>query len=521
MAKGGISLSASNNSSTRGVSLPAAKRHGVPIAPAMLLALLAAFLVACLTPLFTRENAVADVLESGEQAAQYPLASCEGTYDDAGNVTAAGLQMAMPSSFSYVPELSDAEKDTWRTKDGLSFIQLRTKDYDALLSSEDAHSEIASSAFGLYYDIMFPKVLEATGGTAVSTELVVNDYGTPVFIGRFYLEDYGDAHADIDVFLVSAPAPDKILFVQFMIMNSAYDASVDVSTLARTITPTETTAQTAAGTAAATTGEGASQSLATSAETTADLDSMIVLGNMTFRYSSSWAISKSDEVAYFYPDGTTSAIMMVMNPAVVTSSLASQDPQDALEDYLVGLKDGIEGIDGCTNVSLGTPSFSASGTVTTATVPLQFTLSGHDYLGFACIAVNSTTLYQFIASSYASQYAKYQPLFQKAWDSATIPGAGPKTTTDLAGIGQKASEQMAFGQAEAEGTAVGEAEAADEEAEAVQEAAEPSRRPVISGGRIAGDEDGSSALGDSEEQSGGRSLSRIQTGTGTGGALSR
>ena len=113
MAKDGISLGASN---TRAASFPAAARRNtslppassaptapaVPIAPtvpsALLAVLFAIFLVACLTPLFTCGYAVADVPESdaaasseteaGDRSSRRSLASCEGTYDDGGNVSA-------------------------------------------------------------------------------------------------------------------------------------------------------------------------------------------------------------------------------------------------------------------------------------------------------------------------------------------------------------------------------------------------------------------------------------------------
>ncbi len=488
MAKDGISLGASN---TRAASFPAAARRNtslppassaptapaVPIAPAvpsaLLAVLFAVFLVACLAPLFTCVYAVADT-----QSAQHSLVSCEGAYDDAGNVTAAGLRLTIPAGLNHSTSDSGTLMDTWTSDDGNVILTLYTEDYGRNVTRENV-----DTALEPYLDSKLPWLALAMGGEVVSSELVVNDYGAMAYIGRFNVKNADSSHIDFDYFLICIPAPDTVLMLMYTAPDGVYDLKPTVDALVQTVAPEGTVVDAAV--------EAPALSTAVDAEE-ADLDSTMTIDGMTVGYSSSWLVSKSGGAIYFYPSGTSNAMIMVDAPYEIPADLAYSSTQAVLEDYLGGVKQGLAETASVTNVSLGTPAFTTGGGVATARASIEFTMHGRGYVGFVCGAVSGTTLYQFMAASYTDQSDRYQPLFQKVWDSVGIPGA------DL-GLAIDTSSRVSIGGGSGSGDTGGSGDASN---------------PGATGG---GDSD------DSGERSGGRSLSRAKAGagTGTGGALSR
>ena len=112
--------------------------------------------------------------------------------------------------------------------------------------------------------------------------------------------------------------------------------------------------------------EWPARSSASSAEET-DLDSTMTLGDMTFSYSSSWAVNKKNGFTYFYP--ATNTMLMVSDP--VTLPQALQNPQIELESVLEGMMSSFDTNAACESATLGEPSFSSNGAVTAVTAPIQ------------------------------------------------------------------------------------------------------------------------------------------------------
>ncbi len=163
--------------------------------------------------------------------------------------------------------------------------------------------------------------------------------------------------------------------------------------------------------------EWPARSSASSAEET-DLDSTMTLGDMTFSYSSSWAVNKKNGFTYFYP--ATNTMLMVSDP--VTLPQALQNPQIELESVLEGMMSSFDTNAACESATLGEPSFSSNGAVTAVTAPIQLRMFNLDYLGLVCAAVSGDTVYCLTATVPTGRAAQYLPVFQTVWDTATIPG---------------------------------------------------------------------------------------------------
>ncbi len=165
---------------------------------------------------------------------------------------------------------------------------------------------------------------------------------------------------------------------------------------------------------------GSSEPKAETSGAKVDLDSTMTLGDMTLSYSSSWIVREGSGATYLYPDGTMNAMMTVIDPVALPAT--DQDPQSQLEGLLEGLASGFGADSSSEDSSVGEPTFSTSGTVTTAKASIRFTLDGQDYAGFICAAVNSDTVYAFEAIASVDQITRYEPAFQAVWDTVVIPG---------------------------------------------------------------------------------------------------
>ena len=183
-------------------------------------------------------NVEAEITEAGAVATaeaqpasiQYPLTSCEGTYDSKGNVTAAGLRLIVPSGLHHSSADSTSKMDVWAAGDGLSYLYLYTEDYGEIVTRDNVET-----TFGPHYDAMIPEVAEKMGAEVVSQGLVVNDYGKMMYAARLIGRNLGGTRVDLDIFLISIPAPETVLLVVYTAPNGVYDLRPAVDAIVQTI----------------------------------------------------------------------------------------------------------------------------------------------------------------------------------------------------------------------------------------------------------------------------------------------